>query len=234
MPDQDPVVKMKALRPTLGDVVATLEQSAPYGSVLLSHNQGLQIYVDNRQEIVSERDPTAGTVLTAFDGLTMRERALGGFDRRAILREAKVLASEGGFAMQQEIDPGPKRKGDFATPMKLDLSKMTTEEKLERLRELNARVNKLDERIVNVRIIYREISQNTVFINRAADLAQDTRRVLIYIYAFTSGEKGIRFDWKSKQASAGWEALTFSDEELQDLAEKAIALHNAERIEPGE
>ena len=234
MPDQDPVMKMKSLRSTLGDAVEAIEQGAPYGAVLLSYNQGLQIYVDNRQETVSEYDPTAGTVLTAFDGLTMRERALGGFDQPSMLRGAKELASEGGFAKNQKVDPGPERKGDYRTSMKIDPGKMTTKEKLEKLRELNARVNKLDERIVNVRIIYREVSQNTIFRNRVADLAQDIQRVMVYVYAFTSGEKGIRFDWKSKHAGAGWEALDFSDEELQDLVEKAIGLHAAERIEPGE
>jgi TldD protein len=233
MHDQDPVSKMKALRPILRDAVATIEKGAPYGAILLSYNQGLQIYVDNRQETVSEWDPTAGTVLTAFDGLTMRERALGGFDRQSILQGAEELVSEGGIPKQQEIDPGPERKGDFVTAMQIDPSKMTTKEKLEKLRELNARVNKFDERIVNVRVIYREVSQNTIFNNRAADLAQDIRRVMVYIYAFTSGEKGIRFDWLSKHASAGWEAISFSDEELRGLVDRAIGLHSAERIEPG-
>ena len=37
-----------------------------------------------------------------------------------------------------------------------------------------------------------------------------------------------------RHASAGWDALTFSDEELQSLVDTAIGLHSAERIEPGE
>ena len=234
MSDHSPRGEMRKLRPVIGDVVAAVEKSVPYGAVLLSYNQGLQIYVDNRQETVSEWEPSAGAVVTAFDGLTMRERATGGFDKQSLLRSAKELAAEGSFSKHSEIDLGPERAGDFVTPMQIDPGKMTTQEKLDKLRELHSRVNKLDERIVNARVIYREVRQNTIFGNRVADLAQDIQRVMIYLYVYTSGDKGIRFDWIVRHASAGWEALTFSDEELRSLVETAIGLHSAERIEPGE
>jgi TldD protein len=234
MTDQGPRSEMHALRPIISDVVGTLEKSVPYGALLLSYRQGLQILVDNRQQTVSEWNPTAGAVVTAFDGQTMRERAIGGFDKKAILQSARNLAAEGSFPEQRDIELGPERKGDYVTSMKIDPTKMTTQEKLDKLQELHARVSKLDERIVNVRVIYRDVCQYSIFGSRVADLAQDVHRVMVYVYVFTSGEKGIRFDWRSKHASAGWEALVFTDEELQDLVKTAIGLHDADRIEPGE
>ncbi len=234
MSDQSPRGEMHKLRPIIGDVVGAVEKSVPYGSVLLSYNQGLAIHVDNRQETVSEWNPTAGSVVTAFDGLTMRERAMAGFDEQSLMRGAKELAAEGSFPKQNEIDLGPEREGDYVTPVQIDPSKMTAQAKLDKLRELHARVTKLDERIVNARIVYREVRQSSIFGNRVADLAQDVQRVMVYVYAFTTSDKGIRFDWRVKHASAGWEALTFSDEELQSLVETAIGLHDADRIEPGE
>jgi TldD protein len=224
---------MHKLRRGLGDVVATIEAKAPYGAAALLYNQGSQIYVDNRQEVVSEWSPSAGAVVTAFDGYIMRERASGGFDQQSLLRAARELAEAGSY-QERKIDPGAERKGDFATPVELDPRAMTTQDKLERLRELQARVSKLDKRIVNARVIYREIRQSTVFRNRVADLSQDVQRVMTYIYVFASGDKGIRFDWHGKNATGGWEALAFSDEDLQNLVDSAIALHDAERIEPGE
>jgi TldD protein len=194
----------------------------------------MQISVDNRQQTVSEWNPTAGAVVTAFDGQIMRERAIGGFDRKSILQSAKDLAAEGSFPKQREIDPGPEHKGDYVTPMEIDPSKMTTQEKLDKIRELHARVSKLDERIVNVRVFYREVCQSSIFGNRSADMAQDVHRVMIFVYVYTSGEKGIRYDMKAKDGSAGWEVLSFSDEELRNLVKAAIDLHQAERIEPGE
>ena len=186
MSEHSPRGEMHKLRPVIGDVVATVEKSVPYGAVLLSYNQGLQIYVDNRQEMVSEWMPSAGAVVTAFDGLTMRERATGGFDKQSLLRSAKELAAEGNFPMQNEIDLGPERTGDHVTPVQIDPNNMTTQEKLNKLRELHARVTKLDKRIVNARVVYREGCQNTIFGNRVADLAQDVQRVMIYLYVFTS------------------------------------------------
>ena len=52
---------MAELRPTLIGIIAEGYEQAPYFSVLLSSKQGLQIRVDNREERVTERTPTAGT-----------------------------------------------------------------------------------------------------------------------------------------------------------------------------
>jgi len=72
---------MAELRPVLREITGLGAQRAPYFSVLLSSRHGLTIVVDNREERVTERPPAAGTVLSAFDGATNFERALGGFNR---------------------------------------------------------------------------------------------------------------------------------------------------------
>ena len=73
---------MAELRPALGAIVESGQSRAPYFSVQLASKHGLNIVVDNREERISERQPTAGTVLSAFDGMTNYERAVGGLDRR--------------------------------------------------------------------------------------------------------------------------------------------------------
>ncbi|NIM95869.1 MAG: TldD/PmbA family protein [Anaerolineales bacterium] len=234
MTDQNLQVEVESLRPVLSDVVSTLEESAPYGAVFLSSNRGMEINIDNRQETVSDRNPAVGAIITAFDGITMRERAVGGFDKEVILRSARELIEENGFSKQGEIDPGPERNGDFATPVEIDPSAMPTKEKVERLRDLNRRANELDPRIVNVRVRYLEMREGSLFRNRSADLYQDILRVALYIFVVVADEGEIQFDWLVKQATGGWEALTFSDEELQSLADHVIGMLSAERIEPGE
>ena len=234
MPEQSLKKQIEDLRPELREIVSTIEASAPYGAVLLSSRRGLEIFVDNRQETVSEVNPTAGSIVTLFDGLTMRERALGGFEKDSILRSAQELVGEGGFTKHAEIDPGPEREGDFKTSMEIDPSTLSTQDKLERLRELNRRVNKIDDRIVNVRIRYGESAEHSVFRNRHADLSQDVQRVTLVILAVVSGEGRIRYNWMSKNGTAGWEVLSFTDEELETLVENTIGLLSADRIEPGE
>jgi TldD protein len=225
---------MAALRGDLGGIVARIERHAPYGAVWLSSRQGLRITVDNREERVAERPPAAGTVVTAFDGATLHERAIGSFDRAAIEREARDLVNGISVTPGLSIDPGPERRGDFVTPMQVPPETLATREKLDRCRDLQRRLRGLDPRIVNAQVGYLEIGEYAVFANRSADLAQHIQRVRLGINVVVAGEDGVRYDWTGRSATGGWETLDFSDEELQATVANAVALLGAERIEPGE
>lgn len=225
---------MAALRADLAPIVAGMERRMPYAAAWLSARQGLRITVDNREERVAEAPPLAGTVLTVFDGATLHERAIGGFDRPAIERAARELARDIAIRPGPKIDPGPVRHGNFVTPMQIAPDSLSTAEKLERCREMQQRLARLDPRIVNARISYSEGSEDAVFGNRAADLAQHLQRVRMFAQVLVAGPDGVRYDWSMKTATGGWEALAFSDEELQQIVDNAVALLTAERIEPGE
>jgi TldD protein len=225
---------MIALRPHLGAITAGVEARLPYGAALLSAKQGLQISVNNREEQVVEQVPAAGTVITAFDGTTMHEVALGGFDRAAIERSARQLVQDLQPRAGDAVDPGPRRAGEFITPAVIAAEELSTQEKLERCRALHRRVSQLDRRIVNVQIQYTETSELSVFRNRAADLAQRVQRLRLSVLVAVAGPSGVRYDWISKDATGGWEALEFGDDELQQVVDNAVALLGAERIEPGE
>ncbi len=225
---------MLELRPALGNIVAEARERAPYFSVLLSSKHGLQIVVDNREERVVERPPTAGTVLTAFDGVTTYERAVGGFARDEVQRAARDLVQGVSFEKYTPADE-PERRGDFVTPVQIDPLELTIQEKLDRCRELQRRVKGRDPRIVNARVMYLELGEHAVFANRAADLAQRIQRVNLFLIVIVAGPDGqVRYDRLSKSGGAGWEVLTFSDAEIQKLVDGAVALLSAERIEPGE
>ena len=226
---------MAALRSQLGDVVAGLEARAPYGALLLSARQGLQISVDNNEEQIAERPPAAGSVLTAFDGTTLYERALGTFDRAALDRAAHDLVQDVVFAHGEPIDPGPQCQGDFATSMQISPDTLTTQEKLDRCRELQQRIGRLDPHIVNARVRYIESSELSVFRNRAADLAQRVQRLYLTAFVFVAGPDGSRkYNFLIKSGTGGWERLNFSDEELRKFVDTAVAMLSAERVEPGE
>lgn len=225
---------MEKLRPDLGEVVSIIEAKAPYGSVSLSSREMTRYMVDNNQERVMVGEPTAGVILRAYGGRTMREKALGGFDRDLVLREAADFIAGATLGANGKINPGDELVENFQTKMEHDPVLVPTEEKLDYLREMNKRVNQLDSRIVNARVGFLEIREKTAFRNRAKDLAQDIQRVHMSIMVTVMGEKGVVYDWTSKCGSAGLEILTFSDEELEKLVKNAIKLLDAERIEPGE
>jgi TldD protein len=57
----------------------------------------------------------------------------------------------------------------------------------------------------------------------------------MFLLVIVAGEAGeVRYDHSSKSGTAGWEILTWSDEEIQQTIDGALALLSAERIEPGE
>jgi TldD protein len=235
MPELNLPPAMEALRPELGSLVSDIEARAPYGAILLSAQQGLQIKVDSNEEAIVEVPPSAGSVLTAFDGEMIRERAIGGFDRSALAQGVNELVQSATFAHGRPIDPGPERRGDFITLMRVPPDRLATQDKLDRCRALQQRISKLDARIVNARVIYLDTSELSVFCNRTADLAQRVQRLYMLAFVFVADSEGNRrYNFISKTATAGWEALIFTDEELQGLVDNAIGLLSAERIEPGE
>lgn len=226
--------EMAELRPALGGIVAQGREQAPYFTVLLSSKHGLTIHVDNQEQHVIERTPSAGTVLSAFDGRTIYERAISGFRREEVQKAANELVREAPFTNYLPTDE-PPRSGDFLTPMQIDPAELSIQEKLDRCRELHRRLTGRDPRIVNCQIEYIELSEHAVFASQYADIAQRVQRVRLSLVVIVAGDDGqIKYEYESKSGSAGWEVLNFTDEEIQDVVDSALALLTAERIEPGE
>jgi TldD protein len=225
---------MAELRSSLGEIVAEGREQAPYFTALLSSKHGLQIQIDNREEHVIESAPSAGTVLSAFDGNTIYERALGGFQQSEVRKAVQELVRQARFANYTPPDE-PQRSGDFVTSMQIDPADLSIQDKLDRCRGLHRRLKGRDPRIVNAQVAYIEMSEHAVFASQYADLAQRVQRVRIFLFVVVAGEDGhIQYDWRIKSGGAGWEVLDFSEEELQHLVDSAIELLGAERIEPGE
>jgi TldD protein len=224
---------MAELRPALGEIVQQTQTQTPYMTALLSSKHGLIITVDNREERVNERPPTAGTVLSVFDGQTMYERGITGFDRREMEQAAHELVQGKSFARYKPDEV--QRRGDFAVSMQIDPADLSIREKLDRCRELHNRIKDRDPRIVNAQVRYIEAGEHAVFVSQYADLAQRVQRVNLFVFVIVAGEDGqVQYNWRSKSGGAGWEVLSFSDEELQRIVDDAVALLSAERIEPGE
>src|SRR5215216_1030398 len=225
---------MAELRPGLGEIVGSGLQHAPYFSALLSARHGLNILVDNREERITERAPAAGTVLSAFDGVTNYERAVGGFDIADVKEAARDFIHSLSLE-KHKLPPEPERRGDFATSVQIDPLEMSTQEKLDRCRELHRRTKGRDPRIANVRVSYNELNEHSVYADPNADLAQRVQRVNMFLLVIVADPTGdVRYDYASKSGSAGWEVLAWTDEDIQNTIDGALALLSAERIEPGE
>ena len=226
--------EMAALRPGLKGIVAEGLERAPWFSVLLSSRQGLTISVDNREENVSELAPSRGTVLSAFDGATIYERALAGFDAEEVRGAGREFVR--GINFQKYKSPEqPEQTADFATPVKIDPMRLSVQEKLDRCRELHKRLQGRDPRLVNARVNYMEFNEHSIFAGRSTDLAQRVQRICLSVFVVVAGQDGqIQYDILGKSGGAGWEVLDYTDEELDRVVKGAVDLLSAERIGPGE
>jgi TldD protein len=226
---------MIALRPQLGEAVAKLEERSPYAAILLSSREGVSITIEQQEEQISQLPRSAGTVVSCLDGAVLVERSLPGFEAERLQRAVRGLHQDLGGAPRGAPEPnGPFASRDFATTGKVPARDLSLEDKLERCRDIQRRLAKLDPRVVNARVSYVEQFEASVFRSRGADLAQDVVRLRMSVMAVLSQDGQIRYDWLSKGGTGGWEVLEFSDEELALVVEGAGRLFSAERIEPGE
>lgn len=234
MPDLGLPPDWARVRPRLGEIVEIVERRAPYGAVLLSTHQGLRMTVDNREERIAQAPPSSGTVITAFDGATVYERALCDFHFEELVATARDLIATENLAPGAPLDAGPSRSGDFQATVSIPPDTLTLSDKLERCRELRARVLGRDPRIVNVQVGYQERYETSVFRNRAADLAQHIQRLVMSLVVFVADANQTRYDLEFKTTTGGWEHLVYDDDELDGLVQRAIELLSAERLAPGE
>jgi len=224
---------MLDLRPKLGAAVARLETRSPYAAVLLSSREGLVIRVEQKEEKIQQLPLSAGTVVTCLNDGVLLERAFSGYDSARLDQAVGDLLPQLGSASAPS--PGdPPDVRNFATAARLPAGELSLEEKIERCRDLQRRLARIDSRIVNAQVNYTEQSETSVFRSRQADLAQHVVRLRVGITAIVSQDGGIRYEWSSKGGTGGWELLDFSDEELARIVETALRLFSAERIEPGE
>lgn len=227
--------KMDLLRKDLGDLVSHIDAKGVYGAILLSSRRGLRIEVDNSVESVIQDPPRDGSVVTAFDGETVHERSLCGFDAAATQKRVKELRSTISRSSAANVSLGPERKGVYATPMEIDPASLTTEQKLDRCRDLHRRTTELARDVINVRLSYIEGNEYSVFGSGKADLAQRVQRLVLYLVVIVGGPDGSRaYDMARRSGTCGWEGLEFTDDELESLVQSAHALLGAERVVPGE
>ncbi len=225
---------MQDLRPRLKQILETAGDRAPQLSGLLASRGGVSIRVDNREEQVSERTPSEGTVLSAFDGETVRERAVSGYEAARVEKAASELLKEEGYKPYKAPQEA-ERYGDFVTSMQIDPLELTVQEKLDRVRQLHRKLQGRDPRLVNVQVRYTEETEHSVFASRSADLAQRVQRVHMFLILFMATEDGqVRYDYQTRSGTGGWELLEYSDEDIDRLIKSTAALLTAGRIEPGE
>ncbi len=228
--------KMAEMRQDLGDLLLPVRNQGLHGSVLLLSRRTLRIELDNTTEKILSAQPKDGTIVSVFDGQRISERATAGFDRDAAQKSIKnILDTSQRRESATGIGTGAAVSEDFVTPMEIDPQDLSTEDKLTRCREIHHMARTCSQKIVNVRLFYSEANETSVFRGPDTDRGQRVQRVALFLVVMVGGPDGERrFDFVAKTGTRGWEALSFTQEELEEVGQRAESLIGAERIPPGE
>ncbi len=95
------------LSTVLAELVADLEQRAPYAAALLTSASGTGVSIDNREQSVNPQDPSQGVVFTLLSGKHLEEWATSDLDPDHLARGVREWASGLTSASRQRTDKHP-------------------------------------------------------------------------------------------------------------------------------
>jgi len=158
---------------------------------------------------------------------------VGSLDFTGMAGAARTLARELALQPGPAPEPGAVQDRHFTMPARIDPQSQAPRDKLELCRRYHQAVRGLDPRIVNAMVSYSETVEAKAFANRTSLLSQSLTRIRFRVTLFVSDGQKVQRDWLGKDGTGGLEIARISDDELRALAESAVALLSAGRIEPG-
>ncbi|HEX6797948.1 MAG TPA: TldD/PmbA family protein [Ktedonobacterales bacterium] len=229
------------LAATLGDPVAELERRFPYAAVLLSGSSGMRINDTGGEQSANEVSPARGAVFTVYDGTAFQEYATGDLEPDTLARDVRAWAAgvtpqSGGAppAIGAAGTAGSRLIEEFRTEGEVAPGTVPLREKLAVIRDVQQRLKALDPRIVQARVIYGDATDEKLYIGRGRTLRQRVTRTVCGVLAAVSDGAQVRFHFESFGGTRGFEMTRIGDEQLRAVADMALRLLEAGKIEPGE
>src|SRR6185437_3243373 len=237
---------MDILSPTLSthlaELVAELEQRAPYASALFTSASGTRASIDNREQSANPQDPSQGIVFTLFTGDHFEEWATSDLDPDRLASGLRAWASAVPISSRERtpagILPAEQRAQTetlqtFVTPFQIHPASLPLPEKLERLRHLQNRARSLHRRIVNVELSYSDHQEQKLFLGGGQHMQQEIIRTLLGLTIIVSDGQAMQYNWLTHAGTGGLELAEVSETELAEVCETALRLLEADSIEPG-
>ena len=225
--------KLESLLP---QIVADMEKRVPYAAALAQGREGTRVSVSSTQSSVSPEFPSLGVVLTAFNGEAFFEASCNALDADALAKTAMELAdwtASHKVANPKTLDPGPALKQKWELPTKQDPSKWTLKQKMDHARELQQVLQKVDPRVRNATAVVGDLVTEEIFVNRSKILRQRLPRVDEVIQVVVSENGKTQMLWDGISRGGGFENLGFCKAQIKPLAQDALQLLKAGRLEPG-
>ncbi len=218
------------------ELVADLEQTFPYASVLWAATDGISMARDrDGTEITFARGRGHGASIRIWDGESFHEVASSDVSPDAL--RASVLQLKRDVAPIKErfrIERLPALEQSWATPLEIDPQSLTLEQRAAALNEQFAEVNWDDPRVRTVRLSTDETRARRIFVDRTRRLRSDRVQIShgAFLFGFAQGKPGFANIRHVRQG--GYEHAKFDEEEIERLRSELIELFRAEPVPAGE
>jgi TldD protein len=230
------------LSPILAELVAELEQRAPYAAALFASASGIRASINKGEQSVTPQDPSQGVVFTLFTGDHVEEWATSDLDSDHLAAGLRAWASTIPIASRERRPAGivpleQRARGvslrAFATPCQVPPASLSLPEKLERLRALQSRAQGFHPRIVNAELSYSDHTEHKLFLGGGRQMQQDITRTLLGLTVVVADGETMQYHWLTHAGTGGFELAEVSEAELADVCETALRLLEADKLEPG-
>jgi TldD protein len=229
------------LEAVVGELVDELDHRFPYAAALISGASGTQIRDNGDEQGASESNPTRGIVFSIYDGASFAEYATSDLAPDSLARGVHAWADE--FRVQAEgmpiqgggvASPTGHDRRSFSVAMEIDPAGIPLRDKLALVRDIQHRAKALDSRIVQAQIQYSDTAKDSIYIGRGRHLEQHLPRIILAAFIAVSDGAQVRYHYAVHGGTFGYEAASFSDEELRETVDIAIRLLEAGKVTPGE
>ncbi|HLW01310.1 MAG TPA: TldD/PmbA family protein [Ktedonobacterales bacterium] len=232
-----------ALHTRLTELVAELEQRAPYASALFTSASGTHASIDNREQTANPQDPSQGVVFTFFTGDHFEEWATSDLNPAHLASGLRAWASAIPIASRERtpagiLPPGQRAAANgplqtFVTPCQIPPDSVSLPEKLERLHDLQNHARSLHRHIVNVELSYSDHREQKLFIGGGQQMQQEIIRTMLGLTIVVADGQTMQYNWLTHAGTGGLELAEVSETELADVCDMALRLLEADAIEPG-
>jgi TldD protein len=225
------------LVPALADAVATLERLAPTASAYARRNDGLLARIDGASTAVTPVAPDAGFTLSAWTGERFIEVSCDDPSPEAVREQTHRLADRlrhTHIDWERALEPGERRSGTFAQPMREDPRALPARARIEAgraVREALLGAPHLIEAVAFAGDVHSEI----VFVDRTRQLVQELHRVRQRCFGIFAGDGTQAQLFAGHEAIGGWEALIDPARVVDEVRRDGPRVLGAPRIpDPGE
>jgi TldD protein len=222
----------KALCSIIQDILRKAEQTFPYATATSFSNRGMEIDLDRQEEHLSSASSNLGFVLSIFNGEYFEEFATDKLEKDhlvAFCRDAINRAT----VRRQEFDINTPIQGSqsFRTEEKSDPDRLSTNEKIDMLRQRRARIT-AGKNVVNCRVTYSDELKSKTFISSSGIIDEAVRNISHFLMAYVSDGNQFKYDYLSTGGTGGLELIDVANEEIDALVDNANKLLGAQSIKP--